>query len=119
MSERIILTNAQLIDGTGRDPLPGATVVIQGCRISDVLQSLPSRSDPAARILDLKGRTILPGLIDAHVHPGNVDISLDRTRLLPPAVYVHKVSRTLSRDLQLGFTTLRDAAGLEIGRAHV
>lgn len=115
MSERIILTNAQLIDGTGRDPLPGATVVIQGCRISDVLQSLPSRSDPAARILDLKGRTILPGLIDAHVHPGNVDISLDRTRLLPPAVYVHKVSRTLNRDLQLGFTTLRDAAGLDPG----
>jgi imidazolonepropionase-like amidohydrolase len=114
LSDRIILTNGQLIDGTGREPLTEAAVVIQGRRISDVVSS-PPRPDSSSVVLDLKGKAVLPGLIDAHVHPGNVEISLDRTRLLSPAVYVHQVSRTLALDLQLGFTTLRDAAGLDPG----
>ena len=57
----------------------------------------------------------MPGLIDAHVHVGNIEIFMDRTRLLPPAVYVHLASRNLETDLQLGFTSLRDAGGLDLG----
>ena len=114
MSDRIILTNGLLIDGTGKPPLSEATVVIQGDRITDIVDS-PPRHDSSCPVLDMKGKTILPGLIDAHVHPGNVEISLDRTALLPPAVYVHRASRTLALDLQLGFTTLRDGAGLDPG----
>ena len=57
----------------------------------------------------------MPGLIDAHVHVGNIDVFMDKTRLLPPAVYVHLASRNLENDLQLGFTSLRDAGGLDRG----
>jgi len=57
----------------------------------------------------------MPGLIDAHVHPDNVEMYLHQTIKLPPAVYVHRVTQTLEADLQLGFTTLRDAAGLDEG----
>jgi imidazolonepropionase-like amidohydrolase len=57
----------------------------------------------------------MPGLIDAHVHPGNVEWILSKTAELPPAVYVHRVTKTLETDINLGFTTLRDAAGLDAG----
>jgi imidazolonepropionase-like amidohydrolase len=55
----------------------------------------------------------MPGLIDAHVHAGNIEVVLDKTTALPPAVYVLETARNLERDLQLGFTTLRDAGGLD------
>jgi imidazolonepropionase-like amidohydrolase len=67
------------------------------------------------REIDLQGKTLMPGLIDAHVHPGNVGWYLSQTVKLAPAVYVHRVTRTLETDLQLGFTTLRDAGGLDAG----
>jgi imidazolonepropionase-like amidohydrolase len=57
----------------------------------------------------------MPGLIDAHVHPGNVEWILSKTAELPPAVYVHRVTNHLEIDIDLGFTTLRDAAGLDAG----
>jgi imidazolonepropionase-like amidohydrolase len=66
-------------------------------------------------VFDLKGRTLLPGLIDAHTHAGNIELRLAETALLPPAVYVHRAFRNLKNDLQLGFTTVRDAAGLDDG----
>ncbi len=49
------------------------------------------------------------------VPPGNVEWFLTQTAALPPAVYVHRVTRTLGTDLALGFTTLRDAGGLDEG----
>src|SRR6476660_3851737 len=69
----IAFTNARLIDGTGTAPMDGATVVVEGrtitaTRHADVL----SRGDPRlldeAVVYDLGGRTLMPGLIDGHVH---------------------------------------------------
>ena len=55
----------------------------------------------------------MPGLIDAHVHAGNIEIRNHLTVQLAPAVYVLKTCRNLESDIDLGFTTLRDAAGLD------
>ena len=66
-----------------------------------------------ARVVDLKGKCLLPGLIDAHTHAGNIELKTPMTAKLPPAVYVLKACRNLETDLQLGFTTVRDAAGLD------
>ena len=57
----------------------------------------------------------MPGLIDAHVHIGNIELSLAKTAALPPAVYVHKATQNLETDLALGYTTVRDATGLDSG----
>jgi imidazolonepropionase-like amidohydrolase len=57
----------------------------------------------------------MPGLIDAHVHAGNIALQMEETASLSPAVYVHRTTRNLETDIDLGFTTVRDAAGLDWG----
>ncbi len=60
----LVLTGARLIDGTGADPIDDATVVVDGGRISF------AEPPPDAEVLDLSGRTLLPGFINTHVHRG-------------------------------------------------
>ncbi|MFT5174231.1 MAG: imidazolonepropionase-like amidohydrolase [Gammaproteobacteria bacterium] len=65
---RTILQGGRLIDGTGAEPMDAAVVVIDGDRIVAVDTSshhAPRRDD---RIIDIDGRTIMPGLIDCHTH---------------------------------------------------
>lgn len=61
-----VLTNARVIDGTDRPVREGATVVIKDGRIASV--GPPSPHPPGAKVLDLKGHTILPGLVMMHEH---------------------------------------------------
>ena len=98
------------------EPVDGATVVVSDGVIKEVAPGL-ERFDAGARVIDCKGKTVLPGLIDAHVHVGNIEVVHDRTAALPPAVYVHRATRNLETDLQMGFTSLRDAGGLDWGFA--
>ena len=62
-----ILTNGTVIDGTGTDPVPDGSVVIRGDRIAAVGPRAPD-VPPGAQVIDAEGGTILPGIIDAHVH---------------------------------------------------
>lgn len=64
----LVLEGGTLIDGTGRAPVTDAVIVIEGSRIKAV-GSRGQMSYPAhARVIRTDGRTILPGLIDTHVH---------------------------------------------------
>jgi imidazolonepropionase-like amidohydrolase len=114
MAGTIVLKNAFLIDGNGTEPVDGATVVVSDGVIKEVAPGV-ERFGAEARVIDCKGMTVLPGLIDAHVHVGNIEVVHDRTAALPPAVYVHRATRNLETDLQMGFTSLRDAGGLDWG----
>jgi enamidase len=67
----LALTNASVVDGMGGAPVAGSTVLVDGRKIARVGRSL---SIPAsAQVIDLRGRTLLPGLIDAHAHLGGRD----------------------------------------------
>jgi len=64
----IALTHARLVDGTGDVPLDDATVVLDGPRIYAAGRDVHFPDD--AVVIELRGLTVLPGLIDAHVHFG-------------------------------------------------
>ena len=65
---KYILTNALLIDGTGAPPQPNSGVVVDGENIHSVgaASSLPAPAD--GEVIDLGGKTLMPGIIDAHTH---------------------------------------------------
>ena len=65
----LVLTGATVIDGLGNPPLLNATLVIEGDRIRAVLPA-GSPSQTGAAVVDLRGKFIIPGLIDSHVHWG-------------------------------------------------
>jgi len=65
---KIVLTNCWLIDGRGGAPLPGATIVIDGNRIAAVGPKASIPVPPEAHVLDVAGQSVLPGLIDLHLH---------------------------------------------------
>src|SRR5579864_5238914 len=66
---RMILRGASVFDGTGRPP-ERRTVVVEGDRITEVASDGSADGGADARTIDLSGCTLLPGLIDLHVHLG-------------------------------------------------
>jgi imidazolonepropionase-like amidohydrolase len=112
-----ILTNAFLIDGTGKEPVDGAAVVVEGERIKDVIRSGkvgPLRGK--VETIDLRGRTLMPGLTDAHVHVCAVEgNTAEQHRDNPPSLIAAKTLRRIEQALQQGFTTVRDAGGADYG----
>jgi imidazolonepropionase-like amidohydrolase len=64
------LTNGTLIDGTGRAPIPNATIVIRAGLIESVGPEASTAVPEGAEVIDVGGATILPGFINAHVHSG-------------------------------------------------
>lgn len=64
----VALTNVTLIDGTGSAPRTGQTIVIRGDRIAQVGTSATVRPPAGARVLDLAGHTVIPGLVGMHDH---------------------------------------------------
>ncbi|GAA2781116.1 metal-dependent hydrolase family protein [Crossiella cryophila] len=109
----LALTGATLIDGTGADPVSSATVHTLGDRITSVHS--PVRS--GARVLDLSGLTLLPGLIDAHAHLGLID--LGERAPMSPARTAAEMFRNAELCLLAGHTTARDLGGADGGLAEV
>ena len=68
-SAKIVFTNATVLDGT-RDmqPRPHATVVVEGGRIVRIVYGGDVEADASARVIDLGGSYLMPGLINMHVH---------------------------------------------------
>jgi imidazolonepropionase-like amidohydrolase len=64
----LAITGATLIDGTGRAPLADATIVIEGERITRAGPAADGAPPQGAEIIDGRGRFVIPGLTDMHVH---------------------------------------------------
>ena len=74
MVNSIVLQNASIIDGSGSMPYSGHLVIKEN-RIDSILKEEAFSHHKEARVIDLKGKTLMPGLIDAHCH-----ISFDEPR---------------------------------------
>lgn len=114
VAARLLLRNVRLIDGSGGAPQDGVDVLIEAGRISAVGKALPA--PPDAQLLDLGGRTLLPGLIDAHTHllgerPGSHAESVARGVTETDADAALRGAAHARATLLAGFTTVRDVGG--------
>jgi len=107
------ITNATLIDGTGAPPVRGATVVIDDERISAAGAGIEPPRD--ATVIDAGGRTVMPGLIDSHVHLYGRVQSMQERMLTPPSLQLFYGARNARRTLDAGVTSARDAGGSPLG----
>ncbi|HET6522805.1 MAG TPA: amidohydrolase family protein [Geminicoccaceae bacterium] len=110
----VILRNLRLLDPRRGEVRDGLEVLVQGGRIAEVERRV-SRTD--ARVLDLGGRVLMPGLIDCHVHimASHVRFGLKATGHIPASLVTAYAARSLRAMLRRGFTTVRDAGGADLG----
>jgi imidazolonepropionase-like amidohydrolase len=111
-----ILRNASVLDPASGTLTPGQSIAIEGNRIADIGSKLTGPDD--ATIHDAKGRTVMPGLIDAHTHPAIVDEDVFGLAEWPPAYVAARASRVLAGMLSRGFTSIRDVGAGEMGLAR-
>src|SRR5882672_2593682 len=105
----VVLRAARLIDGRGGAVVSPAVIVVRGNKIESIGGAAPA----GAQVIDLGDMTLLPGLIDAHVHAllqGDItaedyDVQLFKESMAYRAL---RASRAVKIALNNGFTTLRD-----------
>jgi imidazolonepropionase-like amidohydrolase len=107
------ITNATLIDGTGGDPVRAATIVIDDGRITQAGAAIDVPRD--AEVIDAGGRTVMPGMIDCHVHMLYHPASLQERLLTPPTLQTFMGARNARDTLDAGVTSVRDAGGTPQG----
>jgi imidazolonepropionase-like amidohydrolase len=111
-----LVRNGTLIDGNGGKPIPNGAVLIEDNKIRGV-GTADSIRLPNASIttLDAKGGTILPGLIDTHVHLMMEIEATDKAMAEPFSMKFFKSTQYMRRTLDAGITTVRDAGGADLG----
>ena len=111
-----LVEGANLLDLATGEWRPGSSVRIEGDRVVDVADDgrRLAAGDSVPR-LDAGGRTLLPGLIDAHVHAALTSVDLAALARRPPSRIGIEAKENLERMLRRGFTTVRDAGGLDGG----
>jgi len=108
--ETLVLMGASLVDGSGAEPVRGRVVVVEGDRITQVVDDARA---PRGRRIDLSGCTLLPGLINCHVHLC-FGAEADPVRVMkdePHALTALKVLRRAQETVEAGVTTVRDLGG--------
>jgi imidazolonepropionase-like amidohydrolase len=107
----MILANAAVVEGTGRRE--GLHLRLDGERIAEIADR--PLSGGGLPVIDLHGKTVLPGLIDCHVHVMALMADLQRLERLPMSYVSAHAGKILEGMLRRGFTTVRDAGGADWG----
>jgi imidazolonepropionase-like amidohydrolase len=103
------LTNARVFDGTNADCAEGMQVLIEDGTIREVSARPIKALD--AQVIDVRGRTLMPGLIDAHVHAYASSVSVQKVDSAGEPYRTAHAARMLGFALDCGFTTVRDIGG--------
>lgn len=108
-----LFTNARIFDGSGRAPFPGQ-VLVEKNRIEAVADGSSGIDRPDAQVVDCAGRTLMPGLVEAHAHlswPSSVG-RIFNTMTLPPEEHLLVTARNAKVTLGAGFTSAYSAGSL-------
>jgi imidazolonepropionase-like amidohydrolase len=110
-----VITNGQIVDGTGAAPIADGAVVIEDGRITFVgpASDAPAVPDDCQRI-DARGGTIMPGLVEAHFHPTYFNVAaLEDLDIKYPVEYVSLLASCNARlALECGYTSARSGGCL-------
>jgi imidazolonepropionase-like amidohydrolase len=121
-AEKIVLVNGTMINPASNQILPDATILIDGDRVANVVAPPEKLEMPkGARLIDCKGKFILPGYIDTHVHffqsgglfarPDAVDLTKIRPYADEIALVKKNLPDTFARYLRSGITSVVDIGG--------
>ena len=102
-----LFLNAAIVDGSSKEPRHGNVLVEDGV-IRDV--DAASGSAEGREVIDLAGKTLMPGLIDCHVHVVASMMDLTMNAQLPEAMAILRSLPIMKGMLDRGFTTVRDVA---------
>jgi imidazolonepropionase-like amidohydrolase len=107
-----LFTNARIVDGATPERADPVSVLVEGGVIREVAKTV---SAAKAAMIDLGGRTLMPGLIDAHVHVVAGVADLGKNALLPDSLVTARAFTIMRAMLLRGFTTVRDVGGADFG----
>lgn len=107
-----LFTNARIVDGSAPEAGAPISVLVEGGTIREVGKSVASAK---AKVVDLKGKTLMPGLIDAHVHVVAGVADLGANAKLPDSLVTARSFGIMRAMLMRGFTTVRDVGGADFG----
>src|SRR6186713_250269 len=111
-AQKTLIYCGQLIDVKKSEVQKEMTIIVQGNKIQDVIKGY-SPATAADKIIDLKSKTVMPGLIDMHVHiehETKKGQAIDKF-VLNPADIAFESSKYANGTLMAGFTTVRDLGG--------
>lgn len=112
-ADSLAITNGLIFNGES-ESLTQDCIRVAGGQIVE----LGGRPQPGDRVIDARGRTVVPGLIDAHVHAYGVSLSLLDAETSPLSYLALAGARRLAETLGRGFTTVRDCGGGDAGLAR-
>jgi imidazolonepropionase-like amidohydrolase len=108
-----LFTGGRFLDPRASELREGVEVLVEGDRVRDV-SDRPIATQSAARV-DLRGRTLMPGLIDAHIHLFLAEVNFALLDGMPLTLLTTKAAAAARRMLMRGFTSVRDAGGSDHG----
>jgi imidazolonepropionase-like amidohydrolase len=109
---RVVMRGGRVFDGTGADPA-SADVAVEDGRIVGLGTGLDGDAE-----VDVRDRTILPGLFDCHTHVCISSVDLWGAAQRPFSMQFYDAARNLQATLAIGITTIRDAGGADLGIKH-
>ena len=109
----IVLANAAIADGTTPERREGMHVLIRNGLI-EAVSDRPLAS-AHARVIDVGGETLMPGLVDCHVHVVACEVNLEKNTMLPNSTVALRAAGIMRSMLMRGFTTVRDVGGCDFG----
>ncbi len=109
----LLFINATLVDGVSDTALKNHQLLVEDGKISQI--SAGSIDAPGATVVDLKGKTLMPGLIDCHVHVIASSANLGHNAMLPDSLITARAAKIMQGMLNRGFTTVRDVGGADYG----
>src|SRR5258707_15341790 len=107
----LAIMNGSIIDGRGGDPLTGMTILIEGERITAIERQDHVHIPRDATVIDAMGGSILPGLIDCHVHFLMEYPDVRRALITQPSLRLLQAIPRMRLTLEAGATTIRDPGG--------